>query len=61
MGERVIIRLKDDHTFRRGMLDLAVNDDGKLMILANRGFELLVVERAESIEWNSKITEKPEE
>ena len=57
MGERVIIRLKDDHTFRRGMLDIAVNDDGKLMILANRGFQLLVIERSESIEWNAKADE----
>jgi len=57
MSERVIIRLKDDHTFRRGMLDIAVNDDGKLMILANRGFQLLVIERSESIEWNAKADE----
>lgn len=44
--QRVLIRRSRDDTFEHGVVDLAVSDNGNLLLIAVRGFEVLNVEDA---------------
>lgn len=44
--QRVLIRRKGDDTFEHGVVDLAISDNGNLLLIVVRGFEVLNAEDA---------------
>ena len=54
--ERVIIRRTGDTMFQDGVLDMFATHDGKLAIVANRGFEIILVDHfiGDTSQLNSK-------
>lgn len=42
-GDRVIIRRKGDKAFENGFVDLFATKEGKLAVIHNEGFEILLV------------------
>jgi hypothetical protein len=48
-GERILVRMVGDKTFSAGVLDICVFEDGRLGVIANKGFEILIITSQEEV------------